>query len=128
MLNRNHHFQGTTILEIDTQKIDVEKDPGYHELIHDRNRLYTIIHCEMLRYSLYLSQSCYLDGFLSNHTPICTPVFSMFHRDTSEPVEQQFFCKAPLFLTTRRLKRGGGGLPCFDTFKNAWNKFCSLFD
>lgn len=42
MLNRNHHFQGTTILEIDTQKIDVEKDLGYHELIHDRNRLYTM--------------------------------------------------------------------------------------
>ena len=42
MLNRNHHFQETTILEIDTQKIDVEKDPGYHELIHDRNRLYTM--------------------------------------------------------------------------------------
>ena len=42
MLNRNYRFQGTTILEIDTQKIDVEKDPGYHELIHDRNRLYTM--------------------------------------------------------------------------------------
>ena len=52
----------------------------------------------------------------------------MFHHDTSEPVEQQFLCKAPLFLTPRRLKRGGGGLPCFDTLKNAWNKFCSLFD
>ena len=39
-LNRNNRLKGTTILEIDTQRVNVENDLGYHELIRDRNRLY----------------------------------------------------------------------------------------
>ena len=38
-LNRNEAKSYLTI-EIDTQKIDIENDVGYKELINDRNRLY----------------------------------------------------------------------------------------
>lgn len=39
MINANEN-KARQIVEIDTQKIDVEKDVGYKELIRDRNRLY----------------------------------------------------------------------------------------
>ena len=39
VINANEN-RARQIVEIDTQKIDVEKDVGYKELINDRNRLY----------------------------------------------------------------------------------------
>lgn len=39
-LNKNSYLKHETIIEIDTQKIDIQNDVGYKELIDDRNRLY----------------------------------------------------------------------------------------
>ena len=40
-MNRNKNQSKTYLtVEIDTQKIDIENDVGYKELISDRNKLY----------------------------------------------------------------------------------------
>ena len=42
-LNKNSFLKNNTIIEIDTNRIDIEHDIGYKELKSDRNRLYAIM-------------------------------------------------------------------------------------
>ena len=45
-LNRNSLQKGDTIMEVDTERIDVSSDVGYKELVSERNRLYSLMTLE----------------------------------------------------------------------------------